>query len=134
MSLLYVLILHHEMWSPSLWNALHTELIWKLCSTYSHVLSISNCKQVPLKVWPCLQSYVLLICIIVKYCLVKFEWVLYPVKLTLLQKMADFKKQCMCIQLCFILGRSATETLEILELAFREEIARRTQVSDWFSI
>jgi len=24
------------------------------------------------------------------------------VKLTLLQKMADFKKQCMCIQLCFI--------------------------------
>jgi len=54
------------------------------------------------KVWPCLHSYVLLICIIVKYCLVKFEWVLSPVKLTLLQKMADFKKQCMCIQLCFI--------------------------------
>jgi len=80
------------------------------------------------KVWPCLQSYVLLICIIVKS-----EWVLYPVKLTLLQKMADFKKQCMCIQLCFILGRSATETLEILELAFREETTRRTQVFDWFS-
>jgi hypothetical protein len=60
-----------------------------------------------------------------------FERVLYPVKLTVLQKTADFKKQGMCIQLCFILGRNATETLEILELAFREEITR-TQVFDWF--
>jgi hypothetical protein len=42
-------------------------------------------------------------------------------------------KQCFCIQFCVSLGKSATETLEILHEAFGEHSLSRTVVFEWHS-
>jgi len=42
--------------------------------------------------------------------------------------MDAFKEQHMCIKFCLKLVKTATETLEVKEVAFREETVGRTQV------
>jgi hypothetical protein len=42
-------------------------------------------------------------------------------------------EQCVCIKFCMKLGKSATETLEILCEAFGEHSLSRTEVSEWHS-
>jgi hypothetical protein len=39
----------------------------------------------------------------------------------------NFKEQRVCINLCLKLGKTASETCDILELTFGEEAATRTQ-------
>ena len=39
----------------------------------------------------------------------------------LLQKMTDFKEQCICIRLLFQIGKIGAETFQVLTFAFREE-------------
>jgi hypothetical protein len=41
--------------------------------------------------------------------------------------MADFKEKYVGIKFCFDLGKTVTETFEILKLTFREETMSRTQ-------
>ena len=38
----------------------------------------------------------------------------------LLQKMTDFKEQCICIRLLFQIGKIGAETFQVLTFAFRE--------------
>ena len=46
--------------------------------------------------------------------------------------MADNKEQRVCIKFCFLLQKSAAETVLMLQ-AFKEEALRRTQVYEWYS-
>ena len=45
---------------------------------------------------------------------------LCPVQFLFLQKMTDFKDQCICIKL-FQIGKIGAETFQMLTFAFREE-------------
>ena len=47
--------------------------------------------------------------------------------------MADNKEQRMCIKFCFLLGKSAAETVLMLQEAFKEEAVSMTQVYEWYS-
>jgi len=47
--------------------------------------------------------------------------------------MADNKEQRVCVKFCFLLGKSATETVLMLQEAFKEETLSRTQVYEWYS-
>ena len=47
--------------------------------------------------------------------------------------MADNKEQRVCFKFCFLLGKSAAETLLMLQEAFTEEALSRTQVYEWYS-
>jgi len=47
--------------------------------------------------------------------------------------MADNKEQRVCIKFCFLLGKSAAETVLMLQEAFKEEALSRTQVYKWFT-
>ena len=47
-----------------------------------------------------------------------------------LQKMTDFKEQCICIKLFFHIGKIGAETYQMLTFAFREEAMRQTVVFD----
>jgi len=47
--------------------------------------------------------------------------------------MADNKEQRMCVKFCFLLGKSAAETVLMLQEAFKEEALSRTQVYEWYS-
>jgi hypothetical protein len=42
-------------------------------------------------------------------------------------------EQCICIKFCMKLGKSATETLEMLREAFGERSLSRTAVFEWHS-
>jgi hypothetical protein len=42
-------------------------------------------------------------------------------------------KQCVCIKFCVKVGKSATETLEMLREAFGEHSLSRTAVFEWHS-
>jgi hypothetical protein len=42
-------------------------------------------------------------------------------------------EQCVCIKFCMKLGKSATETLEMLHEAFGEHSLNRTVVFEWHS-
>jgi len=53
-----------------------------------------------------------------------------PVQFLFLQKMTDFKEQCMCIKLLFQFGKIGAETFQMLTFAFREEAVRQTVVFD----
>jgi len=46
---------------------------------------------------------------------------------------ADDKEQRVCIKFCFVLGKSAAETVLMLQEAFKEEALSRTQVYEWYS-
>ena len=47
--------------------------------------------------------------------------------------MTDNKEQRVCIKFCFLLGKSAAETVLMLQEAFKEEALSRTQVYEWYS-
>lgn len=45
--------------------------------------------------------------------------------------MADLKQQRLCVTFCFKLEKNATETFEMLKVAFGEQAIGRTQVFEW---
>jgi len=47
--------------------------------------------------------------------------------------MADFCEQRACIKFCFKLGKTATESYEMLKTAFGEQAMGRSQTFQWFS-
>jgi len=47
--------------------------------------------------------------------------------------MADNKEQRVCVKFCFLLGKSAAETVLMLQEAFKEEALSRTQVYERYS-
>ena len=61
---------------------------------------------------------------------VKCDHVLCPVQFLFLQKMIDFKEQCVCIKLFFQFDKISAETFQMLTFAFREEAVRQTVVFD----
>jgi len=46
--------------------------------------------------------------------------------------MGDSTEQRICIKFCFKIGKTATETYQLLQQAFSEDAVGRTQVFDWF--
>jgi hypothetical protein len=42
--------------------------------------------------------------------------------------MADLKEQCVCIKFCFLLGKTAAETVTILQEAVKEEALSQVRV------
>jgi hypothetical protein len=48
--------------------------------------------------------------------------------------MADNKEQRVCVKFCFLLGKSDTETVLMLQGAFKEEALSKTQVYEWYSL
>ena len=58
---------------------------------------------------------------------VKCDHVLCPEQFLFLQKMRDFKEQCICINL-FQIGKIGAENFQMLTFAFREEAVRKTVV------
>ena len=61
---------------------------------------------------------------------VQCDHVLYPMQFLFLQKMTDFKEQCICSKLFFHIGKIGAETYQMLTFAFREEAMRQTVVFD----
>ena len=47
--------------------------------------------------------------------------------------MADLKEQRVCIKFCFLLGKTAAETVTMLQEAFKEEALSQARVYEWFS-
>ena len=47
--------------------------------------------------------------------------------------MADLKEQRDCIGLCFLLGKTAAETVTMLREAFNEEALSQARVYEWVS-
>ena len=47
--------------------------------------------------------------------------------------MADLKEQRVCIKFCFLLGKTAAETVTMLRGAFKEEASSQARVYEWFS-
>jgi len=46
--------------------------------------------------------------------------------------MCESAEQRICIKFCFKIGKTATETYQLLQLAYGEDAMGRTQVFDWF--
>jgi len=46
--------------------------------------------------------------------------------------MCESTEQRICIKFCFKIGKTATETDQLLQQAYGEDAKGRTQVSDWF--
>ena len=65
------------------------------------------------------------------YCIQKqaTDHVLFPVQCLFLQKMTDFKEQCICIKL-FQIGKVGAQTFQMLTFAFREEAMMQSVVFD----
>jgi hypothetical protein len=47
--------------------------------------------------------------------------------------MADNKEQRLCVKFCFLLGKSATEIVLMLQEALKEDALSKTQVYEWYS-
>jgi len=47
--------------------------------------------------------------------------------------MADLKEQRVCVKFCFLLGKTAAETVTMLRGAFKEEALSQARVYEWFS-
>jgi len=47
--------------------------------------------------------------------------------------MADLKEQRVCIRFCFLLAKTAAETVTMLREAFKEEALSQARVYEWFS-
>ena len=47
--------------------------------------------------------------------------------------MSDLKEQRTCLKFCFLLGKTPTESLEMLQEAFKEQALSRARVFEWFS-
>jgi transposase len=50
-----------------------------------------------------------------------------------MSEMADLKEQRICVKICFKLGKTASETHEMLKTAFGDNAMGRTQTFEWFS-
>jgi len=46
--------------------------------------------------------------------------------------MCESTEQCICIKFCFKIGKTVTETYQLLQQAYGEDAMGRTQVFDWF--
>jgi len=46
--------------------------------------------------------------------------------------MADNKEQRVCVKFCFLLGKSAAETVWMLQEAFKDEAVSKSQVYEWY--
>jgi len=46
--------------------------------------------------------------------------------------MADLKER-VCVRFCFLLGKTAAETVTMLREAFKEEVLSQARVYEWFS-
>ncbi|PNF33096.1 hypothetical protein B7P43_G15744 [Cryptotermes secundus] len=47
--------------------------------------------------------------------------------------MTDFREQRAAVKFCFLLGKSGTETLEMLKTAYKDDAMGKTQVFEWLS-
>ena len=47
--------------------------------------------------------------------------------------MADLKEQRVCMKFCFLLEKTAAESVTMLQEAFKEETLSQTRVNEWFS-
>jgi len=47
--------------------------------------------------------------------------------------MRDLKEQRTCLKFCFLLGKAPTESLEMLQEAFKEQALSRVRLFEWFS-
>ena len=47
--------------------------------------------------------------------------------------MADLKEQHVCIRFCFLLGKTAAETVTMLREAFKGDALGQARVYEWFS-
>jgi len=47
--------------------------------------------------------------------------------------MCDLKEQRTCLKFCFLLGKTPTESLEMLQEAFKEQALSHARVFEWFS-
>jgi hypothetical protein len=47
--------------------------------------------------------------------------------------MADLKEQRVFVKFCFLLGKTAAETVTMLKEAFKDEAMGKTQVYEWFN-
>jgi histone-lysine N-methyltransferase SETMAR len=54
-------------------------------------------------------------------------------RFSVISEMADLKEQRIFVKLCFRLGKTASETYEILKTAFGDIAMGRTQTFEWFS-
>ena len=48
--------------------------------------------------------------------------------------MCESTEQGICIKFCFKIGKTATETYQLLQQAYGEDEMGRTQVFDWFRL
>ena len=48
--------------------------------------------------------------------------------------MCESTEQCICIKFCFKIGKTATETYQLLQQAYGKDAMGRTQVFEWFRI
>ena len=46
--------------------------------------------------------------------------------------MCEKEEQRVCIKFCFKIGKTATETFELLKMAYGNDVMGRTQVYEWF--
>ena len=46
--------------------------------------------------------------------------------------MCESTEQCICIKFCFKIGKTASETYQLLQQAYGEDAMGRTQMFDWF--
>jgi len=75
--------------------------------------------------WSFVVDFKVLACVAVKC-----DHVLCPVQFLFLQKMTDFKEQCIFIKLLLQIGKIGAETSRMLTFAFREEAMQQTVVFD----
>lgn len=47
--------------------------------------------------------------------------------------MADIREQRAALKFCFLLGRSASDAVDMLSTAYKEHALKRTQVYEWYS-
>jgi hypothetical protein len=62
--------------------------------------------------------------VIVETCIVKYKHVLLNMQFWHTLKMADFKKDSVCIKFFFKLAKNTRKTLEILKVAIGEQMMR----------
>jgi hypothetical protein len=54
-------------------------------------------------------------------------------RFSVVSEMADLKIQGICVKFCFRLGKTASETYEMLKTALGDNAMGRTQTGEWFS-
>jgi hypothetical protein len=54
-------------------------------------------------------------------------------RFSVISEIADLKEQGICVKFCFKLGKTASETHEMLKTAFGGNAMGRTQTFEWFS-